>query len=69
MCLYWVSAIVMNDGDKKPWLCAMSEGHVELSKALEEAGRLSANHSVLSVWIDLVNNEGFKETVFHACYL
>jgi hypothetical protein len=67
--LYWVSAIIQNEGNKKPWFCAMSEGELSFEKAMECIVHLKENHTVLSVWIDMCDEYNVKKTVFHECYI
>lgn len=69
MKLYWVSAIVQNKDDKNPWLRAMSEGELSIGKAMTVIDRLKANNTVLSVWIDVFDENGIKDTVYHDCYI
>ena len=69
MNLYWVSAIIFNEGDSKPWLCAISSGAISFSNALIEIQHLKENHNVLSAWIDTYDENDNKETVFHECYM
>lgn len=68
MPLFWVSAIVYNEGDKAPRLCAMSEGELNLSKAMEGIAFLKQNNRVLSAWVDTYN-DSLKSTVYHECFI
>lgn len=69
MKLYWVSAIVQNKSDKRAWLCAMSEGELSMDKAMQLIDRLKEINTVLSAWIDVFDENGAKETVYHDCYI
>ena len=69
MRLYWVSAIVQNEEDKKPTLLAMSSGEPNIDKAKEVVNHLKENYTVLSVWIDTFDENNNKTTVFHDCYI
>ena len=69
MRLYWVSAIVQNERDKKPCLLAMSSGELNIDKAKEVVNHLKENYAVLSVWIDTFDENNNKTTVFHECYI
>lgn len=69
MGLYWVSAIIQNEGNKKPWLCAMSEGELSLEKAMDVVAFTKENHTVLSIWVDTFDENNVKQTVFHECYI
>ena len=68
MKLYWVSAIVQDIDDKKPWLLAMGEGELSYEKAMDVVERVKSHHTVLSVWIDVFDESNVKQTVFHECY-
>lgn len=69
MKLYWISAIIQNKDDKKPWLCSMYNGATSLEKALEVVDRTKEMHTVLSVWIDTFDENMNKQIVFHECYI
>lgn len=69
MKLYWVSAIIQNKDDRKPWLCAMYDGELSLNKAIDVVARIKENNTVLSVWIDVYDENNIKQTVFHECYI
>lgn len=69
MTLYYVSAIIQNEGDAKPWLCAMTDSEIKLKDAMEVIARARANHNVLSAWIDKFDENNIKQTVFHECYI
>ena len=67
--LYWVSAIIQNDGDKRAWLCAMTDSVYSIEQAMETINRARANHIVLSAWVDTFDENNVKKTVFHECYV
>jgi hypothetical protein len=67
--LYWVSVIIQDKGDKKPWSCSMSTGDISFKKAMATITSIKANHIVLSAWIDVFDINGDKRTVFHECYI
>ena len=69
MKLYYVSAIIQNEGDAKPWLCAMTDSVISLENAMEVITRARTNHNVLSAWIDMFDENNVKQTVFHECYI
>lgn len=66
---YWPSAIIQNDGESKPWLCAMTTSQSNLDDAKLIIERLKTNHNVLSAWIDTFDENGVKTTIFHECYI
>ena len=68
MKLYFVSAIVQNPNDTKPWLCAASEGKPTFSDALDLVDWMKKNYTLMSVWVDAIENSQ-KDVVFHECYL
>ena len=69
MELYWVSVIIQNGYNTRPWLCTMNEGETSLDKAMETVGRLKESHTILSAWIDVFDENNIKQTVFHECYI
>lgn len=69
MKLYYVSAIIQNEGDTKPWLCAMTDSEIKLEDAMKVIARARTNHNVLSAWIDMFDENNVKQTVFHECYI
>ena len=69
MKLYWVSAIVQNKDNKKVWQLAMNEGELTIDKAMETITLLKENHTVLSAWVDVFDENNVKQTVFHECYI
>lgn len=69
MKLYWVSAIVHDKHNKKPWLLSLYEGVLGLEKAMETISLIKKEHTVLSAWIDVFDENNAKETVFHECYI
>ena len=69
MKLYWVSLLIQDTENSKPWLSAMSSGCVSLEEAMETIERGRSNYRVLSAWIDIFDESGNKSTVFHECYV
>ena len=69
MKLYWVSAIIQNKTDSKPWLLAINEGVLTLEEAMEIINFIKSNHTALSAWVDVFDENNVKETVFHKCYI
>lgn len=69
MKLYWVSAIIQNKTDSKPWLLAVNESVLTLEEAMEMIGFINQNHTTLSAWVDVFDENNIKETVFHKCYI
>lgn len=69
MKLYWVSAIIQNTYDRKPWLCAMDKGELSLDKAMKIIAHIKRSHNVISAWIDVFDKNNVKQTIFHECYI
>ena len=69
MKLYWVSLLIQDTENSKPWLSAMSSGCVSIEKAMETIERGRGNYRVLSALIDTIDESGNKYTVFHECYV
>lgn len=69
MKLYWVSSIIQDKGDDKPWLCAISESELSLEDAMNTIAKARTNYTVLSAWIDTFDENNKKKTVFHECYI
>lgn len=69
MNLYWVSAIVQNDGDRKPWLLSMYDGQLSIEEAMKVVAKVKENYRTLSVWVDSFDESKTKHTVFHECYI
>lgn len=67
--LYWVSLLIQNKENTKPWLCAMSDGCISLEGAIAIVEKSKQNYRVLSAWIDTFDTNDHKTTVFHECYV
>lgn len=67
--LYWVSLLVQDTENSKPWLCAMSDGCLSSEEAKGVINKGKSNYRVLSAWIDTFDNDNVKATVFHECYI
>ena len=69
MELYWVSLLIQDTENSKPWCCAMSSGCVSLEKAIDIIEKSRSNYRVLCAWIDKFDESGNKSIVFHECYV
>ena len=69
MKLYWVSLLIQDTENSKPWLSAISNGYISLEEAMKTIERGRSNYRVLSAWIDIFDEGGNKSTVFHECYV
>lgn len=66
--LFWVSLIIQEDEETKPWLCSKSSGFLRIEEAHNEIQWMREHDRVLSAWIDIYENDE-KKTVFHECYI
>ena len=66
---YWVSAIILNDGDKKPWLLTYGSCQLSLKMAMKEIAQVKSTFTTLSAWVDMFDEKNIKQTVFHECYI
>lgn len=69
MGLYWVSLLVQETENSKPWLCAVSDGCLSLEEARDVIEKGKKNYRILSAWIDTFDKNNKKTTVFHKCYI
>lgn len=69
MKLYWVSLLIQDTENSKPWLSAMSSGCTSLEEAMKTIKRGRSNCRVLCAWIDTFDENNDKSTVFHECYV
>lgn len=69
MKLYWVSLLIQDTENSKPWLCAMSSGCTSFEDAMKTIKSGRSNYRVLCAWIDTFDKYGNKSTVFHECYV
>ena len=67
--LFWVSLIIQEDEETKPWLCSKSTGFLKLEEAHKEIQFMREHYRVLSAWIDVFDENNVKQTVFHECYI
>jgi hypothetical protein len=66
---YWVSAIIFDEGDTKPWLCAQTTAQDTLEQAKMCIQTLCKNHNVLDAWVDVVDDKDNITVVYHECYM
>ena len=67
--LYWVSLLIQDTENSKPWLYAITDSCLSLEEAREVIRKGKSNYRVLSAWIDTFDNNNAKTTVFHECYI
>ena len=61
--------IILDTENSKPWLSAISCGCVSLEEAMKTIKRERDNYRVLCAWIDTFDENNYKSTVFHECYV
>ena len=66
---YWVSMIIQNEHDKRAWLCPMTESVCDMNEAENLILKARKQFTVLSAWIDIFDEAGIKETVYHEYYV
>ena len=69
MELYWVSLLIQDSENSKPWLCAMTDGCISIEGAMELIKKCRKNYRVLSAWIDTFDKGNHKTTILHECYI
>lgn len=67
--MFWVSFIIQDKGDTKPWLCAISTAQDTLEQAKNVIEYKRNIYNILSAWIDIFDENDNKQTVFHECYM
>lgn len=65
---YWVSYIVQETPDDKPWVCTLSSS-CSMQEALIAIDVGHKYHRILSAWIDVFDENNNKTTVMHECYV
>ena len=69
MQLYWMSLLIQDRENSKPWLCAMTDGELSLDNALKSIETGRKNYRVLSAWVDTFDEDNKKTTVYHECFV
>ena len=66
---YWVSLLIQDTENSKPWHCAMSDScsNLEQAKAVIAKGR--KNFRVLAAWVDTFDENNNKTIILHECYV
>lgn len=68
MDLYWVSLLIQDTENSKPWLCMMTDSCITLEDAKKVIEKGRSKFRVLSAWVDRFDNN-VKTTVYHECYV
>lgn len=66
---YWVSMIVQDREDRRPWLLSFYDSVGSIEAGMEAIFNARKNYTVLSAWIDTFDENNVKHTVFHECYI
>lgn len=66
---YWVSVLIQNSENSKPWLSRVSDSCSNLSEAIEVIEKIRNNYRVLSAWVNTYSENKVKSTVYHECYV
>lgn len=66
---YWVSVLIQDTENSKPWLSSMTDSCISLNKAKNIIEKYRTNYRVLSAWIDTFDENNQKSTVLHECYI
>ena len=61
--------IIQNKHDKRAWLCPIAESVCDTDEAEDLLLKVRKQFTVLSAWIDIFDEDGVKETVYHECYV
>ena len=66
---YYVSAIIQDKDDARAWLCPITDSVLSIEKAMEQIEFMRSNYTVLSIWVDCIDENNGKSVVFHECYV
>ena len=66
---YWVSFIVQDQENSKPWLLNLQNGYSTMKEAINAIEKGRHNFRVLSAWIETYNKDGKSIIKFHRCYI
>lgn len=60
---YWVSLLIQDDEESKPYLISMTDSAPHLKDAMEIIERGRNNYRVLSAWVDVFDKKNAKVTI------
>ena len=66
---YFVSAIIQEKDDVRAWMLPFYKCTLNLEKAMEQIEFMRSNYTVLSIWVDCIDENNRKSVVFHECYV
>ena len=67
--VYYVSALVTYKSYMQPWLLSYTSCQHSFEEAMKEIANVKNAFVVLSAWIDALDENNNKQTVFHECYV
>lgn len=67
--VYWVTAILLDEVNQRPMSLVIGDctSSIEEAKSIIQCAR--SNYTVYSAWVDTLNENKEKITVFHECYV
>lgn len=66
---YYVSAIIQEKDDARAWMLPFYKCAFNLEKAMEQIEFMRSNYTVLSIWVDCIDENNRKSVLFHECYV
>lgn len=66
---YYVSAIIREKDDVRAWMLPFYKCAFNLEKAMEQIEFMRSNYTVLSIWVDCIDENNRKSVLFHECYV
>ena len=66
---YWVSLLIQDKDNSRPWLAEMKECSLSLKEAMKAIDTGRKNYRVLAAWIDCFDKKDVKTTVYHECFV
>lgn len=66
---YCVSVIIQDNIDKRAWMSSMNDSVLSLDEAFDIISHARRDHTVLSAWVDVYDENNAKHIAFHDCYV
>lgn len=67
--IYWVSVIMLDKTNNRPISLAIGDCVTDIETAKSMIHQARKNYTVYSAWINTINENEEKQTVFHECYV
>ena len=67
--VYWVTAILLDEANQRPMSLAIGDYVSSIKEAKDIIQCARKNYTVYSAWINTINENEEKQTVFHECYV